>query len=129
MMFKYIFIAVISIVITHSVLNHFYGAANQISADFSQTIEQHSNNTNIIVLSSPSCSVCKNAKSFLTDLEVAFVDFDIDKNNPGSKLFDALELDSVPVIVFKDKAIIGFSEQKWAEELTELQLIEIVTSG
>tara|TARA_Y100000034_G_C6823153_1_gene370943 strand:+ start:135 stop:362 length:228 start_codon:yes stop_codon:yes gene_type:complete len=66
----------------------------------------------VTVYSTSTCPWCKKVKEFLTEKKVEFADKDVSEDQEAQKeMIDKSGQMGVPVIVIKDKVIVGFDQE------------------
>lgn len=74
----------------------------------------------IIIYSAPSCHICQQAKKFLADNNLEFIDYDISADE--ARMREVVEKSgqmSIPIIFIDDEMVIGFDRSK-IEELIQI---------
>jgi glutaredoxin len=75
------------------------------------TIEVASGKTDTIIMYSAAwCGYCKKAKSYFMANSIPFTEYDIDKDKAAKRRHKKMGATGVPVILYKDKRMNGFSE-------------------
>lgn len=64
---------------------------------------------NVIIYSTEWCGFCKKAKKYFKKNNVAYTDYDIEKNAAAKKRYDEMGASGVPVILVGKKRMNGFS--------------------
>ncbi len=65
----------------------------------------------VVMYSTDWCGYCRKAKAFFRERGVAYVDFDIEKDEQARREFERLEGRGVPLIVIGGEVIRGYDEQ------------------
>lgn len=65
--------------------------------------------TQVVVLGTKSCRYCQLVREHLQTKNIIFADFDIEDSAKAAHQFKALQGKSVPLIIFKDQLIRGYS--------------------
>ncbi len=68
-----------------------------------------SSSKKVVMYSTSWCGYCKKARSYFLENNIAFVDYDIEKDKAAKKRYDAMNARGVPVIVLGKKRMNGFS--------------------
>lgn len=63
----------------------------------------------VVMYSTDWCGYCKKARDYFRSQNIAFVEYDIEKNPQARRQYDALGAKGVPVILVGDKRMNGFS--------------------
>lgn len=66
------------------------------------------------------CPTCMGAKKYLEQREVPFEYIDVRKDPEGMKVLDDLGISTIPVIIYKDWLITGFSPRTIDKMLKEV---------
>jgi glutaredoxin len=66
--------------------------------------------TDVILFSRSTCQYCAKTKALLSDLNIEYKEFVLDQSDEGADLYNALDVNLVPVILVGDKQLNGFSE-------------------
>ncbi|MCY4044374.1 MAG: glutaredoxin family protein [Cellvibrionales bacterium] len=64
----------------------------------------------VIMYSTAWCGYCKKARKYFSDNNIPFVEYDIEKNPRARREYDKIGGKGVPVIVYQNKHMNGFSE-------------------
>lgn len=64
----------------------------------------------VIMYSTDWCGVCKRAKKYFKSNNIAFTEYNIDKNAKAKQRYNALGATGVPVILYGNQRMNGFSE-------------------
>lgn len=76
----------------------------------SSLVERLSPATDRVALYSASwCGVCDRARAYFEDNNVPFVEYDVEESQRGKRHYKRLEADGVPVILYQDQRMQGFS--------------------
>jgi glutaredoxin len=54
------------------------------------------------------CPACRATRKFLKENNIAFIDLDIDRSKQAALEYSKLEKEDIPVLLFKDRVIVGF---------------------
>lgn len=65
---------------------------------------------NVIMYSASWCAYCKKARKYFKKNNIAFIEYDIETDKSANRRHKAMGARGVPVILFKDKRMNGFSE-------------------
>ena len=65
------------------------------------------------------CGYCKKAKAYMKEQGIRYVEYDIEKDSAAHAEFKRRGGNGVPLIVFGDKSMSGFSADELEEILTE----------
>ncbi|MCP4974705.1 MAG: glutaredoxin family protein [Maribacter sp.] len=68
----------------------------------------------VIMYSASWCHFCKKARKYFLKNQIQFTEYDIEKNMMAKKRFKKMGASGVPVIIYKDKRMNGFSEAGFA---------------
>ena len=76
-----------------------------------QTIKssQISSHSKVIMYSTSWCGYCKKARNHFAANNIAFIEYDIEENKRAKREYDALGGKGVPVILYGDQRMNGFS--------------------
>jgi len=69
----------------------------------------------VVMYSTSWCGYCKKARTYFRKNNIAYVDYDIEKNTKAKKRYDKLGATGVPVIFIGKKRMSGFSEQRFEQ--------------
>ena len=69
----------------------------------------------VVMYSTDWCGYCKKARSYFLKNNIAFIDYDIEKNAKAKQRYDKLGATGVPVIFVGKKRMSGFSEQRFEQ--------------
>lgn len=72
-------------------------------------VNKGSSKDKVVMYSTAWCGYCKKARNYFRANNIAFVEYDIEKNPKAKKAYDALGGKGVPVIVLGKKRMNGFS--------------------
>jgi glutaredoxin 3 len=75
--------------------------------------------TQVIVLGTKSCRYCQLVREHLQTKNIVFADFDIENSAKAAQQFKLLQGKSVPLIIFKDQLIRGYSPELVDAKLNE----------
>ncbi len=78
--------------------------------DKSRHTQVKSSNNSVTILSTPSCSYCRKAKSFLRGNHVTFTDYNINTSSEGKRLYRKYNGNGVPIVIINGRVIKGYSE-------------------
>ena len=67
-------------------------------------------NKNVTMYSAAWCGICKKAKKYFNKNNIAYIEYDIDKDKAAKKRHKAMGATGVPVIFIGDRRMNGFSE-------------------
>ena len=70
----------------------------------------HGSGQKVVMYSTDWCGVCKKAKKYFKKNNIAFTEYNIDKNAKTRQRYKALGATGVPVILYGKKRMNGFSE-------------------
>ena len=76
----------------------------------------------VVMYSTSRCGYCKKARRYFRKKRISFHEYDIEKSGKGKRDFKSLKGSGVPIILFGDKRINGFSEVKFDRTYTEYKL-------
>ena len=96
---------------------------DHIYQDFSKVIEENGNGASIVILTAQACSVCTTLKSHLNEINVKYTNLDIETMSNAAEIYAKLSINSVPVVVFKDRAMLGDSHAALEKELKKSGLL------
>ena len=68
-----------------------------------------SRNKDVVIYSAAWCGVCKKAKKYFNTHNIAYTDYDIDKDKAANKRHKEMGATGVPVIFIGDRRMNGFS--------------------
>jgi glutaredoxin len=63
----------------------------------------------VVMLSTVWCGVCKRAREYMTRQQIAFTEYDVEKNDTGRALYRELKGRGVPIILVGNQRMNGFS--------------------
>ncbi|MCX4186314.1 glutaredoxin family protein [Methylophaga sp. OBS4] len=63
----------------------------------------------VVMYSTEWCGFCKKARKYFRDNNIAFTDYDIEKNLAAKQRYDQMGATGVPVILVEDKRMNGFN--------------------
>lgn len=63
----------------------------------------------VVMYAASWCGYCRQARNYFRQSGIAYVEYDIEKNQSARKAYDAIGGNGVPVILFGDKRLNGFS--------------------
>lgn len=66
-------------------------------------------NKNVSMYSAAWCGICKKAKKYFNKNNIAYIEYDIDKDKAAKKRYKAMGATGVPVIFIGDRRMNGFS--------------------
>ncbi len=70
------------------------------------------NGSTVKILSTTWCEVCKKAKAYLSEKDVAFRDYDVERSETGRREYKKLNGKGVPIIFVGDQRMDGFDRSK-----------------
>ncbi len=73
-------------------------------------ISVHGSGQKVVMYSTDWCGACKRAKRYFNKNNIAFTEYNIDKNAKAKQRYKALGATGVPVILYGKKRMNGFSE-------------------
>ena len=76
----------------------------------------------VVMYSTSRCGYCKKARRYFRKKRISFHEYDIEKSSKGKRDFKSLKGSGVPIILFGDRRINGFSEVKFDRTYTEYKL-------
>jgi len=80
-----------------------------VSVDDYDTGDTSASNKKVIMYSTSWCGYCKKARKHFKKNNIAYIDYDIEKNKSAKKRYDKLGGTGVPVILVGKKRMNGFS--------------------
>jgi glutaredoxin len=69
----------------------------------------------VVMFSAEWCEYCKKANKFFTANNIAFLEVDIDKDQAAKNYFNSIGGTGLPVILYKNRKVTGFSEASFRE--------------
>lgn len=57
------------------------------------------------------CPACKATRKFLAERKIKYIDVDIEKSPQATKEYSALGKNAIPVLLFRDRTIVGFESK------------------
>lgn len=81
--------------------------------EFYQKEKSQKGSGKVVMYSTSWCGYCKKARRYFKEKSVAYVEYDIEKDNAAHKRFKALGGTGVPVIVVGKKKMSGFNVQRF----------------
>jgi len=72
----------------------------------------YSHTSGVTIFSTSWCSACNQAKAFLDQRGVPYLEYDVEKSTEGRRQFEALGGRGVPLILINGTAVMGFNPQK-----------------
>lgn len=69
----------------------------------------------VVLLSAEWCGTCKVAKRYLENNDIPFTEYDIDKSSIGAREYQKVGANVVPVLLFNEEKMLGFSEQRFEQ--------------
>lgn len=79
-----------------------------VEGDYQSIIEKAG--TEIVIITATSCGVCKKLKEFLQESKLDYKEYNIQVEDEARLIFSKFETSSVPILITKDTAMIGYSE-------------------
>jgi len=76
----------------------------------------------VVLYSTTRCGYCKKAKRYFRKKRIAFHEYNIERSSKGKRDFKRLKGRAVPIILFGDKRINGFSEAKFEKAYAQYKL-------
>ena len=76
----------------------------------------------VVMYSTSRCGYCKKARQHFRKKRISFYEYDIEKSGKGKRDFKSLKGSGVPIILFGDKRINGFSDVKFDRAYTKYKL-------
>jgi glutaredoxin len=76
----------------------------------------------VVMYSTSRCGYCKKARRHFRKKRIAFHEYDIEKSGKGKRDFKSLKGSGVPIILFGDKRINGFSDVKFDRAYAKYKL-------
>ncbi len=70
------------------------------------------NGPTVKILSTTWCGVCKKAKTYLSQKDVAFREYDVERSKAGRREYKRLNGKGVPIILVSDQRMDGFNRPK-----------------
>ncbi len=70
------------------------------------------NKPEVIMLSTGWCSYCYQARRYLTDNNISYCEYDIERSAKGEKLFNDVNGQVIPVLLIGNYSISGFDEAR-----------------
>ncbi|MCP4552756.1 MAG: DUF4124 domain-containing protein [Bacteroidetes bacterium] len=70
---------------------------------------QRSESKRVTMYSTSWCGYCKKARNYFKDNGIAYIEYDIEKDERAKRMYDALGATGVPVIIVGKKRMNGFS--------------------
>lgn len=70
---------------------------------------QGSKNIKVVMYSASWCDVCKKARKYFKQNNIAFVEYDVETSEKGKRAFKKLNGKGVPIILVNNKRMNGFS--------------------
>jgi len=67
----------------------------------------------VVMYSTSWCGYCRKARNYFKEKNISFVEYDIERDLNAKKQYDGLGGRGVPVILYKDQRINGFSEKRF----------------
>lgn len=77
----------------------------------------YSNDTGVVLFTTSWCSACKQAKAFLNQKGVAYLEYDVEKSPEARRQFEALGGRGVPLMVIDGTVVKGFNPNKMRQLL------------
>ncbi|QJR13589.1 glutaredoxin family protein [Usitatibacter palustris] len=62
----------------------------------------------VILYATDWCGYCRATRKFLDDKGIAYVEFDIEKNEEGARQYKALNVRGVPILLVKGNVVQGY---------------------
>lgn len=109
----------ILVVLSFEALESISTKNNLVENNFSNLFPEQ-NEGEIIIYTISTCPACKNLKEYLDVNNVRYIERELNSNPKHSEEFDALGSTTVPVIVGKSWAVIGFQKHILEEQLNIL---------
>ncbi|MGF6275730.1 mycoredoxin [Massilia sp. UYP11] len=75
--------------------------------------------TNVVLYGTTSCPYCIQARSFLRERNIAFIDHDVASSDQGRREFARLGKEAVPVILVGGRMLTGFNRDHLEAALVE----------
>lgn len=75
--------------------------------------------TNVVVYGTATCPYCQQARSYLEERQIRFVDIDVNESKAGRQAFVDLGGKAVPVILVGDRLLTGFNKRHLDDALVE----------
>ncbi len=73
----------------------------------------------VVIYSTAWCGICKQAKKYFRDNDIAFMAYDVEKSRIGKRDYKSLRGKAVPIIIVGNKRMNGFTPSKFEKVYKE----------
>lgn len=105
----------VSAITTGYVIKFAYTFYNKPKTFIQKNTDIHFANTdkNVIIYTTKWCPYCKKLRNYLEENHIDYEDRDIESNNLEiNRLYKSINKNTIPIIVLKEKILIGFDEEQ-----------------